>query len=73
MEKICVSSEEYRDYHYGDGSSFRVAEPVDLFLVSDGGRDSHRIVASDGVTYRPERGWVAISWKPKSGHQPFVK
>jgi hypothetical protein len=63
-----VSSEAYRIYTYSDGGQFRIDCPVELFIV--GG--SHRVVDADGVTHRPERGFVGISWKPFAGAPAFV-
>lgn len=64
-----ISSEAYRVYTYAGGKRFRIDEPNTLYLLADGG---HRVVDSVGVTHRPERGYVAISWKPLAGQPPFV-
>jgi hypothetical protein len=62
-----ISSELWRDYIYPDGKTFRVNDPLELYIVNG----SHRVVDMDGVTYRPERGYVGIRWKPRAGKPPF--
>jgi hypothetical protein len=63
-----ISSEEYREYTYANGNKFRINQPEKLFIV-DG---SHRVVDSAGVTHRPERNYVGISWRPVAGAPAFV-
>lgn len=65
---IDVQEEVYREYTYADGEKFRINFPQYVYVLADGG---HRIVDADGVTHRPERGFVGISWKPKNGAPPF--
>ena len=67
--KSDISTELYRIYTYADGQKFRINNPVDLYLL-DGG-NSHRVIDAAGVTHRPTRGWVGISWKPKEGSPAF--
>ena len=69
MTKLDISSEADRLYHYADGSTFSVPSPVELTITDSG---SHRVTARDGRTYRPERGWVGISWLPREGQPAFV-
>lgn len=66
---VDITSEEYRTYTYADGQKFRINQPVTLYLLNGGG---HRIVDKSGVTHRPERGYLGISWKPKDGQPPFI-
>lgn len=66
---VDVSSEDFREYIYGNGGKFRINRPVTLYVLANG---SHRVVAENGLTYRPERGYVGISWLPKKGEKPFV-
>jgi hypothetical protein len=68
-QAINISSEDYREYTYANGVKFRINDPVDLYLLDDG--KSHRVVDHAGVTHRPERDWIAISWKPLMGAAPF--
>lgn len=67
-QPIDVSMEAYRIYTFHDGKVFRINNPVQLYIV--GG--SHRVVDAEGLTHRPERGYVGISWAPKPGQPPFV-
>lgn len=73
--EIDISSEAYRIYHYSFGITegiFRISRPLRLFVKSDERGDTHRVTAQDGLTYRPERGWVGISWSPNEGAEAFV-
>lgn len=72
MTTIDTSSEAFRIYHYDGGKQFKIAEPVLVHVISDDRGVTHRVEASDGQTYRPERGWLAISWEPKPGAPAFV-
>lgn len=64
-----IDSELYRTYTYKDGSKFRINDPKTLYITENG---SHRIVDGEGVTHRPERDYLGISWKPRAGSPPFV-
>lgn len=71
---IDISSEEWRAYTYPNGTEARIDSPVTLYVIRDDlrGGVTHRVIDADGVTHRPERGWVKISWKPKAGAPAFV-
>ena len=69
MKELDISSESERAYHYAEGRTFSIDSPKTLFITDTG---SHRVVANDGRTYRPERGWLAISWLPRAGAPAFV-
>lgn len=72
-KELDISSEEFRVYTYGDGTKFRVDAPSTLHvIVDDKGSTSHRVIDVDGVTHRPERGWVGISWCARDGEPKFV-
>jgi hypothetical protein len=68
-EPLDITSEAERTYHYADGTTFTIEEPYKLHVTESG---SHRVIAQNGRTYRPERGWVAISWLPRDGQPAFV-
>jgi hypothetical protein len=68
-KSIDVSSELYRTYTYGTGKSYTIHAPKLVYIMRDG---SHRVVDEDGVTHRPSREWVGLSWKPKPGQPAFV-
>lgn len=73
FKELDISSEEYRVYHYPDGSTLKVDAPKTLFLHRDDEGMTHRIIFSEfNLTMRPERGWIAISWKPREGQPAFV-
>jgi len=63
-----ISSEQFREYVYGDGRVFTVDRPAMLFIV--GG--SHRVIDIHGMTHRPERNSVGIRWKARPGQPLFV-
>lgn len=66
---LTISSEEYRVYAYAGGATFTIVAPVTLHVLPSG---SHRVIDAAGVTHRPERGWLGISWKPKPGEPAFI-
>jgi hypothetical protein len=72
-KEIDITSEEFRVYTYPDGSTFRIDNPATLYvLIDEKGGATHRVVDVDGVTHRPERGYVGISWAAKEGAPKFV-
>lgn len=70
--EIDVTSEESRTYHYGNGVEFTVPEPLSVFVITDDRGVTHRVTSGNGRTYRPERNWSGISWKPREGAANFV-
>lgn len=72
MTTIDVTSEASRTYHYADGMAFTIQGPLKVHVLTDDKGVSHRVEAADGETYRPERGWLAISWAPKPGEPAFI-
>lgn len=72
-KEIDITSEEFRVYTYADGSTFRIDNPATLYvLIDEKGGTTHRVVDVEGVTHRPERGYVGISWAAKEGAPKFV-
>ena len=71
-KELDITSEQFRVYTYGDGSEFRINGPATLHVLVDDKGTSHRVIDADGVTHRPERGWVGISWAAKDGAPKFV-
>jgi hypothetical protein len=72
IKPIDISSEEWRVYAYdGDKKTF-IHNPSLLYVINDDKGVTHRVLDKDGVTHRPERGWLKISWKPREGHPAFV-
>jgi hypothetical protein len=69
---IDISSEQYRIYTYPNGDTFRIEEPAELHVLTDDKGVSHRVIDKAGVTHRPERGWLGISWQPRPGEPAFV-
>ncbi|RWJ03492.1 hypothetical protein [Mesorhizobium sp.] len=62
-----ISVEFERVYFYANGEEMRIAFPKKLFVKTDERGDSHRVVAKDGFTYYPRRGWVGIAWRQVDG------
>lgn len=71
-KQLDITSEAFREYHYASGEMFRIEAPKTLHVIEDERGVSHRVEAADGRTYRPERGWVGISWQPRDGATPYV-
>jgi hypothetical protein len=69
---IDISSEASRTYTFANGATFTIAEPAGLHVITDDRGTTHRVVDKAGVTHRPERGWVGISWLPRDGQPAFV-
>jgi hypothetical protein len=72
VKTIDITTEAFRIYHYDGGKTFRIDAPKAVHVIEDERGISHRVEAEDGQTYRPERGWIGISWEPKPGAPPFV-
>lgn len=62
MTELEITTEEWREYRYSSGETYRIEKPVRLWLKSDEKGDSHRVIDTSGVTHYPRRGWVAIAW-----------
>lgn len=72
-KEIDISSEEFRVYTYPNGDTFRIDNPATLYvLIDEKGGVTHRVVDTEGVTHRPERGYVGISWTAKEGQPAYV-
>lgn len=70
-KEIDITSEQYRIYTYAGGSVFKIEDPATLFVIEDERGVTHRVVDRAGMTHRPERGWVGISWMPREGTPAF--
>jgi|WetSurMetagenome_2_1015567.scaffolds.fasta_scaffold1050936_1 hypothetical protein len=66
-----ISSEEYREYDFGDGTKIKLAAP--LFLNVNDKSGGHRVLTTDGVSHYIPSGWKHLSWKAKQGKPHFVK
>jgi len=65
-----LTDEEYRVYTYTDGYEIRIDKPVTLFRPE--GKDTHRVLDSEGlVTYIPA-GWRKLQWKPMPDKNPVA-
>jgi hypothetical protein len=65
MEFKDISSEDYREYRFGD-VVVRIDAPLRLNVSSSGG---HRILDSSGTSHYIPTGWQHLSWKATP---PFV-
>lgn len=70
--QIDISSEAIRIYTYASGATFRIEQPQTLYVINDEKGVTHRVIDKAGMTHRPERGWVGISWQPRDGEPAFV-
>lgn len=65
---LCLTSEQYRTYHYPD-FDYTVELPHYLILSESG---SHRVLDAAGVSHWIASGFKAISWKVKEGEKHFT-
>jgi hypothetical protein len=65
-----ITSEQWREYRWLDGTTFRVIQPLCLNVSEQGG---HRIYDSLGVCHYIPPGWIHLCWVPKKGQPHFVK
>ena len=64
-----ISSEQYRVYHFPNGATLRIENPLELNVSRSGG---HRLVAEAGCYYiRPEQSWY-LFFENRDGHEGFV-
>jgi hypothetical protein len=62
-----ISNEEFRTYHFPDGSTYSITFPVKLNIKRKPEGDSHRLIDSDNVSHYVKAGWNAITWRAKDG------
>lgn len=55
--------EEWREYVYADGFTYRVDTPAALFVKNKPEGDSHRVVDASGVTHYIPSGWRILRWR----------
>jgi hypothetical protein len=71
-----ISSEQYREYNFSNGSKLRIEKPEWLYVSNGGG---HRLVDNSGQSWYIARatdtqiGWISIMWKVKYGEPFFVR
>lgn len=64
-----ISSEEWREYYFTDGSFLRIEYPVGLNISENG----HRIFNEAGESfYVSKDDFTYIKWRAKKGQPPFV-
>lgn len=64
-----ISSEEFREYKYPDGSIERFDSPLQLAVSPSG----HRLFLESGDCVYVPKGWRTIRWRAKEGAPHFVK
>lgn len=62
-----ISSEQFREYDFGDEKKVRIEKPARLNVSESG---SHRILDCDGNSHYVPAGWVHIMWRAEPA---FVK
>jgi hypothetical protein len=65
-----ISSEEFREYLFPDGSIVKIYHPLWVAVSKSGG---HRILSEDGISHYIPSGWIHLSWKAAPGEPHFVK
>jgi hypothetical protein len=63
-----ISSEEWREYVFDNGTSLRIDNPLKLHA----GENGHRIYDSEGISHYIPLGWIHLKWKAKEGRPNFV-
>lgn len=69
LDFIDISSEQWRQYDFGGGNVVTIDAPARINL----GKNGHRIWTYEGVSHYVPKGWIHLSWKPRSGEPSFVK
>lgn len=70
LEFSDISSEEFREYTWGDMFKLTINRPLRLNVSASGG---HRIFTEDGNSFYVPSGWKCLMWKAKEGEPNFVK
>lgn len=68
LDFIDISSEEWREYEFLNGTKVRISAPLQLH-VSDNG---HRILDAEGTSHYVPMGWIHLSWHAKPNEPHFV-
>jgi hypothetical protein len=64
-----ISSEEWREYDFGDGHTVRIDAPQKLNVSARGG---HRVSDAAGLSHYVPSGWIHLHWKARDGQPAFV-
>ena len=59
--------EEWREYIWKDGSTYRIEKPISIFIKRNELGDSHRLVDAQGVRHYVPAGWLAFRFVGKWG------
>lgn len=62
LNKFDVTSESWREYIFADGFTYKIENPVTLYVKRKAEGDSHRVVDRAGVTHYVPMGWRALRW-----------
>lgn len=65
-----ISSEQTRVYHFSDGSTLTIENPLKLNVSKSGG---HRLFDANNKCYYVAPKWNYIDWLVKEGQPNFVK
>jgi hypothetical protein len=64
MKRISVEGvEKFREYIYADGFTYRIDEPLEVFIRETSSGHSHRVVDSEGMAHYMPTGWRVLRWK----------
>ena len=67
LTKAAVISEMHREYVFNDGFTYRITNPVTLYVKRKPDGDSHRVVDADGTIHYIPVGWRVLRWVNKPG------
>jgi hypothetical protein len=69
LKFIDISSEQFREYTFPDGSTYTIDKPVKLAVRQSG---SHSVIDVYGNNYYIKSNFIAIKWLPYDGQPNFV-
>ena len=69
LKFVDISSEEYREYNFGDKGAIRINKPLRLNVSKNG----HRVFDESGTSHYIPMGWIGLHWEVREGQPNFVK
>lgn len=69
LKFVNISSEQWREYDFGEDGVVRIDSPLALNVSRSGG---HRVWDADGVSHYVPKGWIHLRWLVKPDNPHFV-
>jgi hypothetical protein len=64
--------EDWREYDFGNGRTYRIEKPVKVHVKRKENGDSHRLIDAAGIRHYVPVGWIGFRFGGKWGVQPAV-